>query len=257
MRKTVVRLVERDALDAIELPAELRLSLADLAGIAREGLLAVSAAAGLAVMNEMMHAEMTERLGAAKHARAKDRAGNWHGSAPGSVVLGGRRVPVARPRGRTLDGAEIDLETYNQFAADDLLRELVVERMLARVATRRFAQVNEPVGADLETKARSTSKSAVSRRFKVATETALDELMQSGPAPSATSFRSRITTALAESPQHSELASVDSTAAGPDCSVPVRGLRRWVSSQVHRHEIAASMNASSTCHATKGACATA
>jgi transposase-like protein len=177
MSKTVVRLVERDALDAIELSDELRVSLGDIAGVAREGLLALSAAAGLAVMNEMMHAEMSERIGAPKHAKAKDRNGNWHGSASGSVVLGGRRVPIERPRGRTTDGAEIDLQSYATFASDDLLQGLVVERMLARVATRRHAQVNEPVGTELAAKARSTSKSAVSRRFKVATEAALDELM--------------------------------------------------------------------------------
>ncbi len=43
---------------------------------------------GLAVMGEMMTAEMTAKLA--------QRQGNWHGSAPGSVVLGGRRVPVRR-----------------------------------------------------------------------------------------------------------------------------------------------------------------
>ncbi len=104
MSKKVVRLVERDALDMIDLPDGMRLSLFDIAGVAREGLLALSAAAGVAVMNEMMHAELTGRIGAPKHAKTTDRAGNWHASAPGSLVLGGRRVSIERPRGRTLDG---------------------------------------------------------------------------------------------------------------------------------------------------------
>ena len=45
-----VRLVERDetgAADVVELPEELRVSLAGIAGVAREGLLAMSAAVGL------------------------------------------------------------------------------------------------------------------------------------------------------------------------------------------------------------------
>lgn len=180
MKKKVaaVRLVERDEATEIEgLPRELVVSLAEIAGVAREGLLAVGAAVGLAVMHEMMNAEMTAKIGAAKHAKLAGREANWHGSAAGSVVLGGRRVPVERPRGRTTDGGEIELDTYDQFASDDLLGELVMERMLAGVATRRHARVNEPVGDDLTGVARSTGRSAVSRRFKTATQAGLDELM--------------------------------------------------------------------------------
>ena len=172
-----VRLVERDDVGVVELPAELRVSLASIAGVAREGLLAMSASVGLLVMHEMMNAEMTAKVGAAKHAKLADRQANWHGDAPGSVVLGGRRVPVERPRGRTTDKAEIELDTYATFTNDDLLGELVMERMLAGVATRRHVRVNEPVGDELEASARSTSRSSVSRRFKTATQAGVDELM--------------------------------------------------------------------------------
>jgi transposase-like protein len=175
---SAVRLVERDdATEVVELPEELRVSLGAIAGVAREGLLAMSASVGLMVMHEMMTAEMTAKVGGAKHAKLADRRGNWHGDAAGSVVLGGRRVPVERPRGRTLDGREIELDTYAQFSDDDLLSALVMERMLAGVATRRHAQVNEPVGEDLAATARCTSRSSVSRRFKTATQAGLDELM--------------------------------------------------------------------------------
>ncbi len=46
-------------------------------------------------------------------------------------MLGSRRVPVERPRGRTTDKTEIELDTYAHFTNDDLLSELVMERMLA------------------------------------------------------------------------------------------------------------------------------
>jgi hypothetical protein len=46
------------------------------------------------------------------------------------VVLGGRRVPVDRPRARTRDGHEVRLDTDTVFAADDLLSQVVMERML-------------------------------------------------------------------------------------------------------------------------------
>ena len=93
------------------------------------------------------------------------------------MVLGGRRVPVARPRARTVDGHEVTLASYAHFAADDLLSQVVLERMLAGVATRRHARANEPVGAQVAAPATSTSKSAISRRFVAQTRTALAGLL--------------------------------------------------------------------------------
>jgi hypothetical protein len=52
-----------------------------------------------------------------------------------------------------------------------------MEWMLAGVATRPHARVNELVGDDLDAQPRSTSRSWVSRRFKAATDAQLDELM--------------------------------------------------------------------------------
>jgi len=158
------------------LSADLQLAFADVAELAREGLLAMSVAVGLRVMNEMMDAEVTDRVGP-KHAKLPDRTAVRHAAAPGSVVLGGRRLPVTRPRARTTDGAEVQLATYATFANDDLLTEVVMERMLAGVATRRHRAVAEPVGDQVTAASTSTSRSAVSRRFKAATTKALDELM--------------------------------------------------------------------------------
>ena len=69
------------------------------------------------------------------------------------------------------------LESFAGFAGDDLLGQVVVERMLAGLACRRFPAGSEPVGAAGEAWARSTSRSAVSRRFVNATELALAELL--------------------------------------------------------------------------------
>ena len=110
-----------------------------------------------------------------KHAKNPARKGNWHGTTTGQVVLGGRKISVARPRGRTIDGTEIGLAKWDAAAGEDLLTQVVVERMLAGVATRRHNAVAEPVGDALV--GRSVSKSAVSRRFVAATEKALAELL--------------------------------------------------------------------------------
>jgi putative transposase len=52
-----------------------------------------------------------------------------------------------------------------------------VERVLAKLSTRRYQHGLEPVGAAVEQAATGTSKSAVSRRFVAATEHALAELL--------------------------------------------------------------------------------
>ena len=98
------------------------------------------------------------------------------GSENGSVTLGGRRVEVTRPRARTLDGHEVPLQADSQFAAEDLLSQIVLERMLAGVATRRHARIAEPIGKAVLDSASCTGRSVVSRRFMKETETALAEL---------------------------------------------------------------------------------
>jgi transposase-like protein len=175
----VVRVTQaQEAARLAELPLEATVALAEVAGAIKDGLMAFASAAGLVVINQMMAAELTRRIGE-KYARIPDgeRAGNWHGSTKGSVVLGGRTVTTERPRGRSTQGKEIELDTWKVFSATDLLNSLVVERMLAGVATRRHIDVAEPVGADLDARSKSMSKSAISRRFVAATKHALSELM--------------------------------------------------------------------------------
>jgi putative transposase len=165
-----------DAAHLPDLPEQVRLAMTEVAAAAREGLLAMSVAVGLRVMGELLQAELEAKVGA-KGKHDPDRTASRHGTAPGSVVLGGRRVPVDRPRARTRDGREVQLDTYTAFADDDLLAGVVMERMLAGLATRRHRAAGEPVGAQVEQQARSTSKSAVSRRFVAQTSKALAELL--------------------------------------------------------------------------------
>ena len=169
----VVKIATPDATGVLSgLPLEATVAMADVAAAMREGLLAFSTAAGLVVMQQMLAEELTAIVGP-KHAKLADRIGNWHGTTTGQVVLGSQKITVPRPRGRFVDGGEVELTTWEAFASEDLLRQVVVERMLAGVATRRHVDVAEPVGVA----GKATSKSAVSRRFKAATEAALSELL--------------------------------------------------------------------------------
>ena len=163
--------------DEAVLPERVQEALGQLVGAAREGLLALSVGVGLGVLEELMAEEVDDVVGP-KGKHNAERTAVRHGHEGGEVTLGGRRVEVKRPRVRTADGeSEVQLETYQHFADRDPLRRVVLERMLAGVSTRRYRRTQEPVGEQVETRARSTSKSAVSRTFVERTREALGELM--------------------------------------------------------------------------------
>ncbi len=151
--------------------------LATFAEHVKEGLLAASTAVGLEVMGEMMEAEVTDIAGP-KGRHDADRTHNRHGTEHGSVTLGGRRLPVTRPRVRTVGdhAEEAALASYATFADSDLLAEQVTARMLAGISTRKYPVALEPVGKAVEAASTSTSKSAVSRRFVTATAERLAQL---------------------------------------------------------------------------------
>jgi putative transposase len=163
--------------DEAVLPERVQEALGQLVGAAKEGLLALSVGVGLGVLTELMEEEVDEVVGPKGKWNA-ERAAVRHGHEGGEVTLGGRRVEVQRPRVRTADGeAEVGLSTYEHFADRDPLARVVLERMLAGVSTRRYRRTQEPVGGEVETRARATSKSAVSRTFIERTREALGELM--------------------------------------------------------------------------------
>jgi hypothetical protein len=101
-----------------------------------------------------------------------------HGRERGSVTLGGRRVPVTRPRVWAADGAgELPIASYELFSSTEILGKMAMEKMLAGLSTRRYPVGLEPVGQRVDQTSSATSKSAVSRRFVAMTETALAELL--------------------------------------------------------------------------------
>jgi transposase-like protein len=162
---------------ALVLPDTVSVAVGELADELEEGLLAFCVGAGLKVVQSMMEHEV-EALAGPKGRHDPDRVALRHGSDDGLVTLGGRQVKITRPRVRSADrSAEVSLSTYDCFASTELLGRLAMEKMLAKISTRRYGAGLEPVGAAVETRSRGTSRSAVSRRFVAATETALTELM--------------------------------------------------------------------------------
>ena len=159
------------------LPERVIVAVAELANAAREGLLALAVGTGLQVLEAML-AEDVARLVGPKGRHNPARAAVRHGSEPGQVTLGGRRVRVRRPRVRTADGTqELPVPSYQAFASTELLGQLALERMLAKLSCRRYPAGLEPVGTGVASTASGTSRSAISRRFVARTEHALAELL--------------------------------------------------------------------------------
>ncbi|HZX99537.1 MAG TPA: IS256 family transposase [Dermatophilaceae bacterium] len=159
------------------LPEAVSIVLAELAGDVQEGLLAMAVGTGLQVMAAMMNADV-EAVCGPKGKHDPDRSAVRHGAGDGSVTLGGRRVAVQRPRMRAADGSgELAVASYELFSSTEVLGRMAMQRMLAGLSARGYRTGLEPVGQKVERAARSTSKSAVSRRFVAATETALAELV--------------------------------------------------------------------------------
>jgi putative transposase len=177
MRKQYQTTDVHASMAGLVVPEQVTVALAEIAESAKEGLLALAVGAGLQVMQTLME-ESVVALAGPKGKHNPDRTAVRHGHEQGSVTLGGRRIPVQRPRVRAADGSgELPVAAYELFSDTELLGRLALERMLGGLSTRRYPVGLEPVGTGVEQAATATSKSAVSRRFVAMTHTALAELL--------------------------------------------------------------------------------
>jgi len=94
------------------LPENLVLELGSVAAMCREGLMALSVEAGLAAAAIM--AEEAAALCGPWNARDPDRGFRRGGTAPTSVVMGGQKLPIRRPRVHTTanSGGEVELDSF-------------------------------------------------------------------------------------------------------------------------------------------------
>jgi len=84
------------------------------------------------------------------------------GTAPGSVIIHGQKVPVARPRVRD-GGKEAKLGIYELFRRDDEMQRRILDRVMRGLSMRSYDPVVRESPPSF-----GISKSAVSARFKIA-----------------------------------------------------------------------------------------
>jgi len=153
-------------------PAEpFTIDLLDFLVDARQGLWTIAMKAGLETLRVMLEDDR-QRLCGPKGRPHPEREATRYGYDDGSVVLGGRRVAVRKPRVRTIAGEEVVLPTYRHFNQEDPLSHRVLEQMILGVSTRSYGRSLEPVETLMEETA--TRKSSVSRRFVARTQAQLE-----------------------------------------------------------------------------------
>jgi putative transposase len=130
--------------------------------------------AGMSVLDAMLEQDRADLCGP-RYGHDTERRAYRAGTSPGELPMGGRRASVRRPRVRSVDGRELVLPTWRRFSQADPLTPRAVDQVLVGVSTRKYARSLEPMPPEIAT--RGTSKSAVSRRFVVATAACVEQMM--------------------------------------------------------------------------------
>ena len=110
-----------------------------LRGLAREALWDTVMISGLAFVEDELEAERVAVCGQ-RYEHQVGRQALRSGHVPSSLVMGGRRVKVERPRARSIDGHELRLPSWRAWSSRDPLDERAFEQMVLGVSTRRYAR---------------------------------------------------------------------------------------------------------------------
>jgi hypothetical protein len=93
--------------------------------------------AGLQILRAILENEVTRRVGPPHRPNPTAGCVRW-GKQSGYVVFGGQKISLERPRVRTREGQEVELESYGQLRQDGKLQRAVRERMVAGLSTRNW-----------------------------------------------------------------------------------------------------------------------
>lgn len=148
------------------------LPLAEMVGWLHQGVGALIRQAGLRVMELLMEEEVRERVGERSRPQP-DRTANRWGKEKGFCVVMGQKVPLDRPRVRTIDDREVRLGSYEMFHRGEPLTETVWEKLMLGLSTRKYGQAVREFAA-----AYGLEKSAISEHFIEASREKLKKMME-------------------------------------------------------------------------------
>lgn len=140
----------------------------ELERVAREGVEAYCLDVGLSSLKAAMEEEVTAYCGPRSRRLGEGRRYVRYGKAPGSVVVGARRVPILRPRVRTADGREVRLRIYDEARDGRFLKEAAMAALLSGTSQRRYGRAERAM-APAGRRVFGLSASSAGRRFIAAT----------------------------------------------------------------------------------------
>jgi transposase-like protein len=152
----------RSKLVSQDVHAQFSLPVANVLRDVRSALFGLCVNAGKAVLRAMMEAERTALCGP-RGVPAAERTAYRGGHTRSSVVLGGRRITIVRPRARAIEAGELALPSFAWASHADALNAATMAAVAAQVSTRRYRTTLDPLPEGEEESA--VSRSAVSRRF--------------------------------------------------------------------------------------------
>ena len=128
--------------------------------------------AGLKIIRAVIEDEVTRRVGPHHHPDIASSCLRW-GQQSGYVVFAGQKVAVQRPRVRTRQGEEVQLDSYARLQHDGRRQRAVREGIVAGLTSRNYHRAVQSVleGYGIE-------KSSVSRQFVAASAAQLQKLCE-------------------------------------------------------------------------------
>ena len=120
-----------------EILSQLQLPLSELI---RQTLLDTVITSGTIQAIEMLRSQQ-EALCGPRYKQVADRKAHRHGSTAGSLVMGGRRVTLPRPRVRSVAGREVELPAWTQWSREDPLEQRALQQMILGVSTRGYSDL--------------------------------------------------------------------------------------------------------------------
>src|SRR5215831_2847945 len=151
---------------------QMLLPMAEMVGWLRKGVGELVRQTGLRLMELLMQEEVRELAGE-RSRQQPDRTTTRWGSERGYCVVMGQKVPIQRPRVRTVEDKEVRLGSYEMFHRGEALTETVWEKLMLGLSTRKYGQAVREF-----TEAYGLEKSAVSDHFIEASRSKLKHMME-------------------------------------------------------------------------------
>src|SRR5229473_730543 len=148
------------------------LPMAEALGWLKQGVGELIRQAGLQIIGLVMEEEVRELVGERSQSLPERTANRW-GSERGFCVVMGQKVPIERPRVRSIEDREMRLGSYELFHRGEPLTETVWEKLMLGLSTRKYGQAVRQF-----TEAYGLEKSAVSEHFIEASRAKLKQMME-------------------------------------------------------------------------------